>query len=50
MRLYREARRGELEPQTATRLAHVVALIASLLRDQHLDALELRIATLEAGR
>ena len=50
VKLYRETRHGELEPQTATRLAHIIGLIATLLRDGALERLEQRVQALEAGR
>lgn len=48
VRLYREARHGELPPQSATRLAHLVGLIAKLLEVAQLDEIAQRVAALEA--
>jgi hypothetical protein len=44
-RLYREARGGKIDPQTATRLASILALLAKLIEG---SSLEDRIAALEA--
>jgi hypothetical protein len=47
VRLYREARHGELAPQTATKLAHLVGLIGRMIEASDLDTLEQRMVALE---
>jgi hypothetical protein len=47
VRLYREARRGVLATQDATRLAHIVGLVGRMIADSGLEQLEQRIASLE---
>ena len=44
--VYREARAGELEPSTATRLAYLLQTIVAMIRDNELED---RIAALETG-
>jgi len=44
-RLYIEARRGEVETSTATRLAYMLTSLANMIRDSELEK---RIAALEA--
>jgi hypothetical protein len=44
-KLYVEARRGEIEPADATRLAYLLTSLASMIRDSELEA---RIEALEA--
>lgn len=44
-RIYRETRRGELKPETATKLAYLLDLMARMIERTELEA---RIAALEA--
>ena len=50
VRLYREARHGELATGDATRLAHIVGLVGKMLESAQLAELEARIVALEATR
>ena len=50
MRLYREARLGELATGDATRLAHIVGLVGKMLESAQLAELEQRVQALEITR
>ena len=49
-RLYCDARRGLIATSDASRLASVLTLLATLIRDAELGALAERVAALEARR
>ena len=49
-RLYVSTRQGKIPASDASRMASILALIATLLRDGALDQLEQRVQALEAGR